>query len=630
MLTALRRLAGTWFAKLLFLLLIASFAVWGVGDMVRNYGRDDSVARVNGTPIEIPEVQAAARREMQRLARQLGAQFDNDPRIRRAVTEQAVDQLVLDRVLRGEAERLHLTVPDDAVRNFIFGIPGFRGLDGRFSRPVFESFLRSNDLTEPGFLALVRTDLARQQVAQAVRAGAAAPDALARPLLRWLAEQRAVTIVTLNTADGAEPAAPEEAQLQRFHENNPERFSTPEMRTATVAVLTADLLSREVEVSEADIAAAYEARRGQFEGSEQRTLEQAVVPEAAKAQEIAASWAAGADFAAVTALAQAAGGQAVELGTVTRDGLPLPELAEAAFSTPEGGVSAPVQSPFGWHVLKVAKVAAGHTRTLAEVRDALRQELAQEKAADLAFERANKVEDALAGGATLEEVAQRFHLGFAKVVLDATGHDAEGKEVALPVIPASREPLLRAIFTTERGAAPRLAETEAGFVAVSIEDVAAPALKPFASVAAEVRAAWLEDQKRHSQEARAAALLQATKEGKSLADAAREAGLGFREVGALRRDQREGAGVPPELMAPIFELKPQEATMVPTRTGFAVAQLTEVTQADPDADPALLARVRQDAGQALGNDLEVQFMGALRARADIRVNPRLVDQLAQP
>ncbi|MCO6415473.1 SurA N-terminal domain-containing protein [Siccirubricoccus sp. KC 17139] len=630
MLTALRRLAGTWFAKLLFLLLIASFAIWGVGDMVRNFGRDDSVARVNGSPIEIPEVQTAARREMQRLARQLGGQFENDPRIRRAVTEQAVDQLVLDRVLRAEAQRLHLAVPDEAVREFIFGIPGFRGLDGRFSRPVFESFLRSNDLSEPAFLALVRADLARQQVAQAVRAGAAAPDALAKPLLRWLAEQRAVTIVALNTADAPEPPAPEEAQLRRFHENNPERFSTPEMRTATVAVLTADLLSRQVEVTEQELEAAYEARHNQYEATEQRTLQQVVVPDEAKAKEIATSWAGGADFAAVTAEAQSAGGQAVELGTLSRDGLPLPELAEAAFAAPVGGVTAPVQSPFGWHVLRVEKIEAGRTRPLAEVRDALRRDLAQEKAADLAFERANKVEDALAGGATLEEVAQRFQLGFAKVTLDASGHDAEGKEVALPVIAAAREPLLRAIFTTERGAPPRLAETEAGFVAVTIQDVAAPALRPFESVEAEVRAAFLEDQKRRTQETRAAGLLQATKEGKSLADAAREAGLGFREVGALRRDQREGAGVPPELLAPIFELKPREATMVPTRTGFAVAQLTEVTQADPDADPALLARVRQEATQAVGNDLEVQFLAALRARADVRVNPRLVDQLAQP
>ena len=86
-------------------------------------------------------------------------------------------------------------------------------------------------------------------------------------------------------------------------------------------------------------------------------------------------------------------------------------LADAAFATPVGGVSEPVQTDFGWHVLKITGIEAPTSRPLAQVHDELRADLASEKAADLAFERANKVEDALAGGATLEEVASwaAFH-----------------------------------------------------------------------------------------------------------------------------------------------------------------------------------------------------------------------------
>ena len=630
MLTALRRLAGTWVAKILFVLLIASFAVWGIGDMVKNIGRDDAIARVGGQPITIEEAQAATRRELQRLTRQIGGQFEADPRIRRAVAEQAVDQLVLDRVLRAEAARLKVAVPDSAVRDFIFGIQGFRGVDGRFSPLVFANFLRTNDLTEPAFLALVRADLARLQVAQAVRAGAAAPAALTRPLLRWQQEQRSVTLVTLPIAAAPEPPAPEEAQLRRFHENNPERFSSPEYREAEVAVLTAALIGREVEVTEAELAAAYEARHGQYETPERRTLAQVLVQDEAKAQAISASWTLGAEFAAIEAEAQAAGGQALELGTLDRAGLPLPELAEAAFALPEGGVTPPVRSPFGWHVLKVEKVEPGMTRALAEVRDELRATIAAEKAADLAFERANRVEDALAGGATLAEAARRYNLGHASVRVDATGRDAAGVEVALPVVDAARAPLLRAIFAAERGAAPRLAESEAGFVAVDVKAVVPPALRPFETVEAEVRDAFITDARRRAQEARAAALLAAARDGKTLAEAAAEAGLGAREIGALTRGMRQDAPVPIELLGPIFGLAAREVTMATTRDGFAVAQLLEITPADPDADPAGLERLRRELGQALADDIETQLLAALRARADVRINARLLDSLAQP
>ncbi|WP_165838730.1 peptidylprolyl isomerase [Roseicella frigidaeris] len=631
MLTALRRLAGTWFAKVLFVLLILSFAIWGIGDMARNlFAPDTSLARVAGQPVTFEEGQAAMRREMQRLSRQMGGQFENDPRIRRALAEQAVDQIVLDRVLRVETERLKLAVPDAAVRDYVFAIPGFHGADGQFSQALFQSFLRNNDLSEARFLDLLRADLARQQIAMAVRSGAAAPTLLTDRLLRWLDEQRDVTLVSLPIAAAPEPPAPTEAQLQRFHENNPDQFSSPEYREATVAVLTAALLSQEVTVSDEDVAAAYEARRGQFETPERRRLTQVLVPDAAKAQEIAAAWTGGAPFDAIAAQAKAAGGEALELGEVDRAGLPVPELAEAAFAAPESGVTAPVQSPFGWHVFRVEAIEAGQSRPLAEVREQLRRDLAQEKAADIAFERANKVEDALAGGATLPEVAKQFGLGLATVETDANGLGPDGKPVALPVIEASRAPLLKAIFQAERGAAPRLQETEAGFVAIEVRKIVPPALRPFDAVEAAVRAAWTLDARRHAEEERAAALLQATKEGKSLAEAAAAAGLGSREIGAVRRDPQQEAAVPRELLAPLFELKLHEATMVQTRDGFAVAQVQAIAPGDPAADQEGLERLKGQLNQALAQDIDVALLGALRARSDVRVNPRMLDSLAQP
>ena len=113
------------------------------------------------------------------FARRLGGTdvllVENDPRVRRVLAEQAVDQLVLDRVLREETTRLGVAVPESVLREFVFSLPAFRGPAGSFSRAAFDSFLRENGLGEAQFLALVRADLARQQVSTAVRAGAAAP-----------------------------------------------------------------------------------------------------------------------------------------------------------------------------------------------------------------------------------------------------------------------------------------------------------------------------------------------------------------------------------------------------------------------------------------------------------------------
>lgn len=629
MLTALRRLAGTWFAKGLFVLLILSFAIWGIEDIVRNFGTDRAVARVGGEPIELPEAQEAARREMQRVQRQLGAGFEMTPPMATALARQAVEGLVMERVQRQEASRLGIVAPEAALRDYVFSIPAFHGADGRFSRPLLDGFLRNNGLSEAGFLSLLRDDLRRQQLVGAVRAGAAAPDALTRPLLAWEREQRVAELVLLPLAAAPEPAAPEEAQLRRYHENNPDRFSAPEYRRATIAVLSPETLAAEVQPTEAELRAAYEARRSQFEVPERRTLEQVLVQDEAKAAEIAARWREGADFAAIGAAAQEAGGQALALGTLDRAGLPVEALAEAAFALPEGGVSAPVQSPFGWHVLRVTGIEAGESRGFDAVRAQVEAEVKRERAADLAYERANQVEDALAGGATLAELAPRFGLALAEVTLDARGRDREGQPAALPLEGGARDIALRAVFAAEQGQMPRLAEAgQTALFAFELREVIPAALRPFETVREQVLEAWTADARRRSVEERAAGLLAAVQGGKPLAEAAREAGLATRRVGPFGRQPQPQSGLPPELVQPLFATAPNAATMAETGNGFAVAQVLEVLPFNPDSDPLALGRTRDAVEQAMLADLEVQYLDALRARGDVTYNENMLGQVA--
>jgi len=628
MITAMRRLAGTWFAKLLFVLLILSFAVWGIEDMLRNIGRDTAVARVGDEAIEVEEGQEAARRELQRIQRQLQGRVELDARIRRAVAEQALEGLVLDRVLRQEQARMRIVVPDDVVRDYIFQIPGFAGLDGRFSREMFNNFLRSNEMTEARFLDLLRTDLGRQQLSGAVRAGAAAPETLALRMLAWSMERRTATLVELPFADAPEPEAPTEAQLARYHENNARLFSTPEYRDVALATLNAGLLMAEVEVSERDIEDAYAANRARYETPETREVFQALMQDEAAAQAIATAWQANADFAAIEAAARAAGGLATPLGLSTRADLPLPALADAAFALAPGAVSAPVRTAFGWHVLRVGQVKPGAQRGLDEVRSELRAEIQAERAADLAFDRVNRVEDALAGGASLAEAARRYSLGYVEARMDATGRAPDGTQVALPIANTVRPAVLRAIFAAERGAAPRLQEGEWGFIALDVREVTPPALRPLDTVREQVVAGFVAAARRRWQEERAAALLAATRTGQTLAAAAEAAQIAAEELGPFGREPGGGNPMPRDLLAPVFELAPNASTMIARGQSFAVMQLLAVTPADLSAETAALATLRDETSQAMAEDFEAQYQAALRARANVRINPRLVDQMA--
>lgn len=631
MITWFRNLAQSWVAKILFVLLIISFGIWGIEDVVRNLFRDSAIVRLQGTTIEVPEAQAAARRELQRIQRQLGPAFEPDQTIREAIARQTLEGLIADRAQRIEAGRLGLATPDAQVAAYVRAIPGLQ-VGGQFSRLMLDEFLRQSDMNEAMFLQIVRDDLQRMQLIGAVRAGAAAPDVLAGALFRWERERRVAQLVELPLLEAPEPPPPTAAQLTRFHANNPERFSTPELRETTLAVLSAETLADQVEVSEDDLRATFEARRPQLETPERRELEQALVPDEDAARRLAEAWAATPDLAAIRQAAQAAGGSVVALNAVTRADLPLPVLAEAAFGTAIGGISAPVRSPFGWHVLRVVAATPGSTIRFEDVRDRLQAELALEKAADLAFERANRVEDAIAGGATLEDAARRYGMAIANLRLDARGNDADGAPVPLPVPGAGRAEVLRAIFTAEPGRAPRLQELRQAdaFVAVELRGIVPAALRPFDTVAEDVRQAFVTDARRRFQEERAAALLGAVRGGQTLAAAAQAAGLTTDRMGPFgRRPERGAPGltVPPEALPALFGARVNEAVMVPTRAGFAVAQLLEVVEANPAEEAEALAAARRNAQAQAAEDLEIQFQAALRSRAAPRINQVLIPQV---
>jgi peptidyl-prolyl cis-trans isomerase D len=455
MITFMRRLASTWVAKALFVLLVLSFAVWGIEDVVRNFGRDTAVARVGDQRIEAEEAQNAARREMSRIARQMGNRFEPNEAIRRAVAVGALENLIGERAMVAEAQRMGVVAPEEMVRETVFAIPGLRTPDGRFSRDFLAQVLRSNELTEAQFLTLIRGDLLRQQLLGAVRAGAAASDALTAPLLVWQTERRVADVVLLPFSAAPEPEAPTEAQLQRFLENNPQRFSTPEFRQISIAVLSAETLANEIAVSEDDIKQAFEARHGQYDRPERRQIRQVVLADEARAREIAQLWQSGAEWETVEAAATAAGGQAMALPMGDKTSLPIPALADAAFAALPQSVTDPVQSPFGWHVIGIEAVEAAQIFTIDQLRDQLRRDVAKDRALDLAYERGNKVEDALAGGMTLAEAAPRFGLVLVNATLDPGGRSPANEAVALPVAADQRNAVLRAIFTQDQGAAPR-------------------------------------------------------------------------------------------------------------------------------------------------------------------------------
>jgi peptidyl-prolyl cis-trans isomerase D len=632
MIIAMRNFVGTWAAKVLFALLILAFAVWGIEDVIRNLGRDTSVARVGDERVEAAEIQAAVTREVQQLQSRLGGRFPVEGTLREAIAAGVLEREVMRRAVAIETARLGLAAPPELVRDDLLSIPGLRAPDGRVDRQTLLQLIRANDTTEQGLLALVAEDIRRRQMLGSIRAGASAPDLMTRPIYAFETERRVVDIVALPLAAAPAPAEPTEDQLRRFHENNPGRFSSPETREAVIALLTPEALADGISVAPDAVAARYAADPQRFRRPERRDIAQALLPEEAAAAALAAAWRGGASAEAIAAEARAARGEVTELEGLDREALPFPELAAAAFAAPEGGIAGPVRSPLGWHVLRVSRILPPATRSLEEVREELSREIALERAANQALRLVDRVEDLLAAGIPLAEAASRHGLRVIRARLDPSGQPVGEEDPFAGLDEALVQGLRTLAAQADPGRAPRLEEIEAArFAAVQITGVAPPALRPFEEVEFAVRAAFALDARRRAQEERAAALLAAVRGGEGVGAAAQAAGLPADRLPPVSRRQMPAEpALDEELRSAIFRAARGEAVMVETGAGFTVAQVVEITPGDPGADPVGLGNLRNEIERQMQDDLEQQFLAALRARAGVTVNQAALRRIASP
>ncbi len=314
---------------------------------------------------------------------------------------------------------------------------------------------------------------------------------------------------------------------------------------------------------------------------------------------------------------------ALDLGWVKRGDLPGP-LADAAFALKPGGVTPPVQSSFGWHVIRVVAVRPEQTQSFDEMKGQLRQEIARDMAGDSMAKTANQIDDDLAGGASLDDMVRKYGLKTSSFKgLDEQGRDDAGKQADLPQ-PA--ETVLRAAFSTDGGKNSPLSDIgETGYFVVHVDKVTPTGIKPLAQAHDDAVKLWQADQRAAALQKLADAMTQEVNAGRSLRDVAAAHKLAVVTTSPLPRNG--GAGVPPALVSKLFEVKLGAAVDAPATDGYAVAQLKTIIPADPDKDKAGLDSLSHQLSQQMQGEFLGAFGQALRSRYKVEIDRDNINRL---
>src|ERR1700722_9738243 len=143
MISTLRRSLDTWPVRGFFLIMVAAFIIWGIGDVFRLVGTSTWVAKVGDQTIEGAVFQAEYQRGLNQATRNLPPGQGASADLKRPAGEEALQRLIGQAALDQELRRLRVVTPDAAVREATYGMPAFLDKDGKFNRQTFEAVLRS-------------------------------------------------------------------------------------------------------------------------------------------------------------------------------------------------------------------------------------------------------------------------------------------------------------------------------------------------------------------------------------------------------------------------------------------------------------------------------------------------------
>lgn len=613
--------------KLLFVVLVASFAVWGIGDIFQIGIRSDAPIEVGPVQIGPAELQNEYRRQFSQLQARYGGSLDTETANALGLDDRVVNDVVARTLVAVYADRTGMRVDDDTVRRAIQNDPVFRNEAGQFDRGRFDAWLRQTGMSEAALVARLRNDIARTQLTASLVAGIQVPTTLVNAVHDYRSEARVAETLRIAAADMTGIAEPDEDDLAAFHQENADRYQAPERRAVTVVRLSPEALADEISVPEDEIAAAFESRKAEFDQPERRQLEQIVFADELTAKGAAEEARSGVDFAEIAR--KATGGEPIDLGTVDKQGLAglFPQLADAAFAVPEGGISDPIETALGWHVVRVLSVEPAREATLAGHRDQIARDLALQQATDSIISIANQFEDELAGGATLEEAASKLDLDVVQIPgLDAQGKDAEGATV--PAAEAEPSLAATAFETAEGELSPLTDAADGGYYMLRVDAVTPAAIRPLEEVRDRVRADWMAAQRAKAAEERAAALVERLEGGAGMAEIATELGQEVKTSGALTRDGSDAAAwLDSGAVAKLFTLEQGGVAAAPAGDDQVIMRLAEIRQPAPTDQPAVISQINDSLRGAMAADLVNGFMAAVQQEIPVSIDQASIENL---
>ena len=622
-------------AQIVLALLIIPFAFFGVDSYFRRDAVTAPVATVSGAEISRAEFDDLLRKQQDRMRTAMGRGFDpaifDNPEVRFAL----VEQLVSERLLQKHARDERFRVSDADVARLIGEIEPFR-VDGKFSPERYRSLLMQQNLTPAMFERSMRQELLVAPLQEPLAAANIVPRSSAERFVALVEQQREVASATIDAEPFAKSVKIDDAAVKAFYDQNQAAFQTPEQARIEYVLLTLPALAAQVTVDPAEVRKQYDANLASYTKAEERSASHILVAlkpggnaddkAAAKkkaealAQQARANPAKFADLAKANSEDPGSAQQGGDLGAFAPGSMVKP-FEDAVFAAKVGDIVGPVETEFGYHVIRVTKADAGRTRSFDEVRGELEQQVRQGKAQARFAQAADQLQNLVYEQAeSLAPVEKALDV---KVNATPLLSRAQIQQLAL-----GNAKFVQSLFSPESIQGKRNTDAiEVGpnaLMAGRIVEYKPAAPRPFDDIKDEIRRQLTNRGASELAQKAGQEKLALLEKGRS----EKEAGVAFAKPASLSRGQPQ-PGFTPDAMARVFQADP--ATLpkfigaTNERGGFSIYKILAVTTPQGgDAKRVEAASARL--GEQLGRELVNAYVASLKSRSEVKINQQALEK----
>ncbi len=623
MLQSLRDLSKTWLFKGLMTLLVVSFGIWGVGDMFRTHPGQREIARIGKKKIAVQDLELQFQLSLPEAKKVFGPDLTPAKAREIGVLDRTLNVMIDEATFDIASAKLGLKLSHAVTFRWIAAIPELRGPDGKFNTRVWNELIGKTGLGEELFLDQETRRIVRDILVQALVSNAQPPKLVIDNLYRAQGAKRLFEVVTLRNDSIASIPAPSEEDLETYYDENQDKFVAPEYRGLTVARLFADDVAKDVVVTDEDLAKAYETRKSSLNLPETRDLVQIVFQDEAKARAFQSALP---KPSSLEVVAKSKNLTAVPLAKIDEKAI-LPELFATVFSLSEGEVSEPIKSGLGWHVVQVKKIYPGGVPSFEQIKKTLRETLQEERVGDAVAKAVNQLDDSLAEGKSLEDIADALKLRLVRFAsMDAQGRAPDGTLVR--EIPAPREKILETAFGLEAEETSQVLDDRQGnYFVVRADQISPSHVLPLAEVKEKVQAGW------RAQKQAAAAAIEAETMAKNIREGAKPTSFAARPGVEVRLSKPISIlgdmdkDIPVTTLQNLFKMKRGDVLTAAAPDKQMILRLADIVPVDPQKPDPSRMKIADFLQDKLRLDILGQYDAYVHAANPVKVNAELLASL---